>query len=40
VYLLSGDLSVGSDPQGMGGESFESPTTPVAIQLESRVHPA
>jgi hypothetical protein len=26
VYLLSGDLSVGSDPRGIGGESFESPT--------------
>jgi len=26
VFLLSGDLAVGSDLQGMGGESFESPT--------------
>jgi hypothetical protein len=26
VYLLSGDLSVGSDSQGTGGESFEAPT--------------
>ena len=26
VYLLSGDLSVGSDATGKGGESFESPT--------------
>src|ERR1700743_1098250 len=26
VYLLSGDLAVGSDPQGKGGESFASPT--------------
>jgi len=26
VYLLSGDLAVGSDEQGKGGERFESPT--------------
>jgi|SRR5579872_3865212 len=26
VYLLSGDLAVGSDAHGRGGESFESPT--------------
>lgn len=26
VFLLSGDLSVGSDAQGAGGESFEAPT--------------
>jgi len=26
VYLLSGDLSVGSDPQGRGGVSFTGPT--------------
>jgi hypothetical protein len=26
VYLLSGDLTVGSDDQGRGGESFKSPT--------------
>jgi hypothetical protein len=26
VFLLSGDLAVGSDLQGMGGELFESPT--------------
>jgi len=26
VYLLSGDLAVGSDAEGRGGESFESPT--------------
>jgi len=26
VFLLSGDLSVGSDEQGEGGESFASPT--------------
>ena len=26
VYLLTGDLAVGSDDKGQGGESFESPT--------------
>ena len=26
VYLLTGDLAVGSDAKGKGGESFESPT--------------
>lgn len=26
VYLISGDLSVGSDDFGQGGESFEAPT--------------
>ena len=26
VYLLSGDLAVGSDDKGQGGESFKSPT--------------
>jgi hypothetical protein len=26
VYLLSGDLTVGNDEQGSGGESFHSPT--------------
>ena len=26
VYLLSGDLAVGSDDRGQGGESFKSPT--------------
>jgi hypothetical protein len=26
VYLLSGDLAVGSDKHGRGGERFESPT--------------
>jgi hypothetical protein len=26
VFLVSGDLSVGSDARGMGGESFLSPT--------------
>ena len=26
VFLLSGDLSVGSDAQGNGGERFEAPT--------------
>jgi hypothetical protein len=26
VYLMSGDLSVGSDARGEGGERFESPT--------------
>ena len=26
VYLLTGDLTVGNDPQGKGGESFLSPT--------------
>ncbi|MGH8139864.1 MAG: cupin domain-containing protein [Steroidobacteraceae bacterium] len=26
VYLLSGDLAVGSDAAGQGGESFQSPT--------------
>jgi hypothetical protein len=26
VYLLSGDLTVGSDAQGRGGERFEPPT--------------
>ena len=26
VYLLSGDLTVGNDPHGKGGESFLSPT--------------
>ena len=26
VYLLSGDLAVGSDDHGQGGESFKSPT--------------
>lgn len=26
VYLLTGDLAVGSDEKGQGGESFESPT--------------
>jgi hypothetical protein len=26
VYLLNGDLAVGSDPQGKGGEIYEAPT--------------
>jgi hypothetical protein len=26
VYLMSGDLIVGNDPQGRGGESFNAPT--------------
>jgi hypothetical protein len=26
VYLMSGDLSVGSDPRGSGGDLFEAPT--------------
>jgi ChrR Cupin-like domain len=26
VYLLSGDLTVGNDAMGQGGESFEAPT--------------
>jgi hypothetical protein len=26
VYLLSGDLIVGNDAQGKGGEAFHSPT--------------
>jgi hypothetical protein len=26
VYLVSGDLIVGNDPQGVGGESFQAPT--------------
>jgi hypothetical protein len=26
VYLMSGDLTVGSDKQGNGGESFKAPT--------------